>query len=332
MTFVVTGSAGFLGANLVQDLLVRGETVYGIDDLSRPGSRKNAEYLRSTLGFETNQVDVTDYKSVTEFLSSVENLQTVVHFAGQVSLVRSIEDPMRDFHINALGTVNVLEAVRHISPSATFIFSSSNKVYGALESVRIRKSATRYVAPDYLGGFVDGALPLQFDGPYSCSKGAADSYVVDYGATYGLRTFALRQSSIYGEFQNPTVDQGWLGFLVSEALAKRPIRLHGKGYQVRDLLYVKDFTRLIWEISHRQEVRGSVAMNIGGGPDNSLSIRELFSLLEEREIRPGKIEFGDERAYDQKLFISANSGAGKLFDWSPSVSIEVGLSRLLESL
>lgn len=237
---------------------------------------------------------------------------------------------MRDFQVNALGTLNVLEHVRLNSPDTVVMGMSSNKLYGDLSAVRIVEEPTRYVAPDWPRGF-DESLPMDFHGPYGCSKGVADQYLGDYSRTFGLRTASLRQSSVYGPHQHPRSDQGWVAHLLAEAVAGNPIQLNGVGKQVRDLLHASDLACLFVELAAASEPGVPLQVNVGGGPDRSLSILELFAWLEDRLGRPVAYATGPERPSDQKVFVSDNVSVSRATGWSPQVTVDQGLEALLEA-
>jgi CDP-paratose 2-epimerase len=207
---------------------------------------------------------------------------------------------------------------------------SSNKVYGDLAGVKTEEQATRYVVPDWPNGF-DESLPLEFHGPYGCSKGVADQYLGDYARTYGMKTASLRQSSVYGPHQHPRSDQGWVAHLVGEAVRGRQIQLNGIGKQVRDLLHARDLARLFVLLAEQVEPSTVNQVNVGGGPENALSILELFEWLASN----GGVEVdyltGDERPSDQKVFVSDNRKVGGLTGWSPEISLDQGLVELLEA-
>ena len=195
MRWLVTGGAGFIGTNLVSHLIGSGHEAIILDDMSRAGVEANASFLYDEFGVDICCVDVADAAGVAEFFADNGPFDAVAHLAGQVSLMASIDDPVRDFEVNARGTLNILEMVRVRSPETCVIGMSSNKAYGDLHQVRIVEESMRYVAPEWPRGF-DESLPLDFHGPYGCSKGAADQYLADYSRTYGLRTASLRQSSV----------------------------------------------------------------------------------------------------------------------------------------
>ncbi|MDI1288603.1 MAG: NAD-dependent epimerase/dehydratase family protein, partial [bacterium] len=225
----------------------------------------------------------------------------------------------------------ILEHVRLRSPETVVLGMSSNKVYGDLTQLRYAEQPTRYVALDYPNGFGED-LPLAFHGPYGCSKGTADQYLADYGRMFNLRTASLRQSSVYGPHQHPRSDQGWVAHLVEEALAGRTIRLNGVGKQVRDLLHATDLARLFVQLAATAQPGVGHQINVGGGVANSLSILELFSWLEESADTLVAYETGSPRPSDQLVFISDNVTVSGLTGWTPGVSVEAGITALLESI
>ena len=330
MRWLVTGAAGFIGTNLVKHLIEQGNHVIALDDFSRDGVLRNRDYLLNTFDLEIKRVDITDTELLYATLKACDSIDAVAHLAGQVSLLASIEDPIRDFEINARGTLNLLDWIRTDSPNTAMISMSSNKVYGDLADVRIEELPTRYSAPDFPFGF-DEHTPLDFHGPYGCSKGASDQYVADYARIYGLRTASLRQSSVYGPFQHPRSDQGWVAHLVSEALAGHAIRLNGIGKQVRDLLHAEDLSRLFVSLENVLTPGNGYQLNVGGGPRQTLSLLELFEWLEQEAGVTPKFEPGPERPSDQKVYVSDIRRVIDLTGWSPSIGVAEGLERLVGS-
>ena len=330
MRWLVTGGVGFIGTNLVDHLMQQGHDVVLLDDMSRGGVEANAAFLADRHGVEPALIDVADGAALERFLAGQDPFDAIAHLAGQVSLMASIEDPMRDFQVNALGTLNVLEHVRLHSPGTVVMGMSSNKLYGDLSAVRIVEEPTRYVAPDWPRGF-DESLPMDFHGPYGCSKGVADQYLGDYARTYGLRTASLRQSSVYGPHQHPRSDQGWVAHLLAEAVAGNPIQLNGVGKQVRDLLHATDLARLFERLAEAAQPGAPLQVNVGGGPDRTLSILELFAWLEERLGRPVEYATGPERPSDQKVFVSDNVSVSRTTGWEPRVTVDEGLTALLDA-
>lgn len=332
--FLVTGGAGFLGANMAAEVLARGESLAIIDNLSRTGARENLEWLHERGEFEFHHLDVRDATGVNVVLRDFDP-DVVFHLAGQVAMTTSIEDPRSDFEINAVGSFNVLEGVREFCPDAVVVYSSTNKVYGDLSQVSYEEQATRWVASQYEDGFDEG-LPLSFHGPYGCSKGAADQYMIDFSRVYGLRTVVFRHSSIFGERQFSTYDQGWIGWFISEALARRrgvetgPLDVSGDGKQVRDVLFAPDAVRCYFSaVDHIDRTSGEV-FNIGGGMANSLSLLELFAILEDELDVELAVRHRNWRAGDQKVFVANIAKAKKLLDWKPRVAAGDGVRKMLE--
>jgi CDP-paratose 2-epimerase len=163
----------------------------------------------------------------------------IIHYAGQVTVTTSVQNPRGDFEDNALGTFNALEAARLSGSNPIFLYASTNKVYGGMEHIGLVETESRYAYRDYPQGISED-FPLDFHSPYGCSKGAGDQYVRDYARIYGLRTVVFRQSSIYGPRQFGIEDQGWLAWFIIAAITGKPITIYGDGKQVRDVLYIDD--------------------------------------------------------------------------------------------
>ncbi len=328
MKIFITGGAGFIGANCADHFLTQGHSVTIFDNFSRTGSQPNIEWLRERHGGRQLAIikgDIRDYQTL---FDEIGGSDVVIHLASQVAVTLSVQNPREDFEINALGTFNVLEAVRHHCPEAVFLYASTNKVYGGMEAVRIEEKGTRYIYKDYARGIPE-SYPLDFHSPYGCSKGSGDQYTRDYARIYGLRTITLRQSCIYGQRQFGVEDQGWAAHFVIAAVMGRPISIYGNGKQVRDLLHVSDLIRAYeLSISQIDEISGEV-LNLGGGPDNTLSIwAEFQPLLESLAGRPIPVTKGDWRPGDQPVFVANIEKAADLLDWQPMVSPEEGISDL----
>lgn len=329
-TTLISGGAGFIGCNLADALLADGEPVIVFDNLSRKGSKANLEWLQSRHG-QALQFIEGDTRDFSALRQAVQGVQVIYHLAAQTAVTRSVVSPREDFEINAIGTLNVLEAARLQSTKPVVVYSSTNKVYGALESARVLEETTRYSLPDYPAG-VDESFPVDFHSPYGCSKGAADQYMRDYARIYGVPTIVFRQSCIYGQRQFGVEDQGWVAWFVIASILGYPISIYGNGKQIRDILNVKDLVRayrMAVKAIHRTS--GQI-YNIGGGPANALSIwTEFGNLLCDllgRELRPEKID--DWRPGDQPVFISNTNKAREDFGWEPLVSARDGVADLVK--
>jgi CDP-paratose 2-epimerase len=250
-------------------------------------------------------------------------------------MTTSMENPRFDFETNVVGGHNLLESVRRWAPEAVVLYSSTNKVYGDLEQLAFRETETRYVAQGHEQGFTE-ELPLDFRSPYGCSKGAVDQYMLDYARSFGLRTIVFRHSSIFGGRQFSTYDQGWVGWFVRQALEtvreprREPFTISGNGKQVRDVLFAPDLVRCYFGAVERADQAKGQAFNIGGGPENSYSLLELFRFLEGElnvKLRWRELPW---RHSDQKVFIACNAKATKAFGWAPELRKEDCVRRMID--
>lgn len=329
MRWLVTGGAGFIGANTARRLLTEGQEVVVFDNLSRPGSPRNLAWLQEGGGRLTFvRGDVRDAAGLRAALSDHAPIDVILHFAAQVAVTTSVSDPRLDFEINALGTFNLLEAVRGLRLDPVLLFTSTNKVYGALAQHAVVEQPTRYVYASLSQGVAEGT-PLDFYSPYGCSKGAADQYVRDYHRIYGLRTIVFRNSCIYGTRQFGIEDQGWLAWFAIAAVLGRPITIYGDGRQVRDVLFIDDLVEAMLRAVRHPETAGKV-YNIGGGPSRALSVWAEFGPMLERLLGHAvPVTYQDWRPGDQKIYISDISQASRDLDWTPKVDVEDGVGRMV---
>lgn len=328
MKVLVTGGCGFIGTNLVMDRLRRGDHVRVLDNCARSGAELNWNFLglqASPPDLELVRGDVRDYQEVE---AAVDGADVIFHLAAQVAVTSSVESPRADFEANALGTLNVLEAARTASSPPAVVYSSTNKVYGALSQFPIAKADQRYEFEGLPLG-VDEATQLEFHSPYGCSKGTADQYTLDYARIYGLHTAVFRQSCIYGPMQYGNEDQGWVAHFVRAALRNEPITIFGDGYQVRDVLFVDDLIAAYdLALQHLTDQTSGRAYNIGGGSAHSVSLRECIDVLRGL-VGHVAVEFSDWRPGDQRVYISDVRRVQQELGWSPSTSFENGLAQLV---
>lgn len=333
MQILITGGCGFLGSNLAKYLANKQNSIIVFDNLSRLGARENLQWLQEDQLVEFVFGDIRDQKSVEKLFEKYKP-DFVLHLAGQVAMTTSIENPRLDFETNALGTLNVLEAIRKKSPSTKLIYSSTNKVYGDFQGIRFLETETRYIAEGYEDGF-DEALPLEFHSPYGCSKGAADQYIQDYSRIFGLEVVVFRHSSMLGGRQFSTYDQGWVGWFVTKALEqkngiKEPFTIAGNGKQVRDLLHADDMCMLYTtSIEQFDKIAGN-CFNIGGSVDNSFSILELLNVLQKRLNTELHYKQISTRKSDQKVFIANINKINSLIGWKPEINKNEALERMIE--
>ncbi len=326
---LITGGAGFIGSNLADKLLSLGRPVVIFDSFSRPGVEENVRWLRAAHGdgLETVIGDVRDPELLRPV---VERTGTVFHFAAQVAVTTSLDDPAADFEVNARGTLNVLEALRECGRTGPFIFTSTNKVYGKLDDVELRRDATRYVPRDSLIDTlgISERWPLEFHSPYGCSKGAADQYVLDYARVFGLEALVFRMSCIYGPHQFGTEDQGWIAHFLIQALEGQPLTIYGDGRQVRDALFVADLVDAFLRAEAHAAGLAGKAFNIGGGSENTLSLLELIDLIATLENRRPEAHFERWRTADQRYYVSDTRRFSAATGWRPTVAVREGVWRL----
>lgn len=332
-TSVITGGAGFIGTNLAGRLLREGRRVVVLDDLSRAGVRANLAWLRAAHG-DGLQVEIGDVRDATTVRRAVAGAEQVFHLAAQVAVTTSVTDPVADFAINLVGTLNVLEELRRLASPPPLLFTSTNKVYGGLGDVTVEQRGERH-EPDlatlrYHG--VGEDRPLDFCSPYGCSKGGADQYVLDYAKSYGLPTVVFRMSCIYGPHQCGNEDQGWVAHFLMQAMAGRPITLFGDGRQVRDVLFVDDLLDAMLLAVEGIDRLGGRAYNIGGGPGSTVSLLELLDLVAALEGRCPEIGFGPWRIGDQRWYVSDTRRFAEASGWAPKVTVAEGVARLHEWL
>lgn len=329
MRWLITGGAGFIGSNAAHRLSELGHDVVVFDNLSRSGTAINLRWLQDHASVEFIEGDVRDYASLSSVLKGPSRIDVVLHLAGQVAVTTSIADPRHDFEVNAGGTFNVCEAVRCHSPESILLNASTNKVYGNLASLRTEKAGQRYRFAEGISGVTEDQ-PVDYHSPYGCSKGVADAYVHDYARIYGLRTVNFRQSCIYGRRQFGIEDQGWVAWFAIAATLERPITIFGDGMQARDLLFVDDLVECYLAAVQNIEAAAGESFNIGGGPENTLSLLELIHLLERRLGRPLKLTYSDWRSGDQPLFVCDVAKARRLLRWQPTTSAQTGVEILLD--
>jgi CDP-paratose 2-epimerase len=329
MKILITGGAGFIGVNSAKYFARQGHRIVIFDNLSRKGSNQNLEWIKSEYEIEFFKGDLRKFVDLVDVFNYNGKFDLILHFAAQVAVTNSVVDPYEDFEINALGTFNLLEATRRYSQDATFIYSSTNKVYGEMEDLNIIEKEGRYMYRDLSEG-VDESRNLDFHSPYGCSKGAADQYCRDYHRIYGLKTIVLRQSCIYGYRQFGVEDQGWVAWFCIASALEKPITIYGDGKQIRDVLFIDDLIRA-FELAYinRRKSAGKI-YNIGGGPENTMSLHELIDLLEQKKGIKIPISYDDWRPGDQRVFVGNIGKAKKELGWEPSVSPVEGVEKLYQ--
>ena len=326
---LVTGGAGFIGTNLADRLLGEGERVRIVDNLSRPGVERNLEWLRERHG-ERFEVIQGDLRAPSVAARGIKGVDSVFHLAAQVAVTTSLADPVLDFDVNLVGTLNLLEAARAQERAPAFLFTSTNKVYGGLEDVELHDGGHRYepVASAIRRSGISESRPLDFCTPYGCSKGAADQYVLDYARSFGLPATVLRMSCVYGPHQCGNEDQGWVAHFAIRALEGKPITLYGDGRQVRDVLYVEDLVEALLVAREKIDALSGRAYNMGGGPENAVSLLEVIERIGELHGAAPEVGFGPWRQGDQRYYATDARRFQEDTGWRPRVGAEEGIERL----
>ena len=324
---LITGGAGFIGTNLAARLAASSVPVLIYDNLSRPGVARNLAWLRATYG-DAVTVEIADVRDALALRAATARASAVFHFAAQVAVTTSLADPGQDFAVNAAGTFNLLEALRACANPLPLVFTSTNKVYGAIDDLALENRAKRYAPAAGRPFGIDETRPLDFHSPYGCSKGAADQYVLDYARSYGLPAVVFRMSCIYGPHQRGTEDQGWVAHFLLRALADAPITIYGDGHQVRDILYVDDLIDAFLLAQRRMDRLRGQAFNIGGGSANTTSLIELIDRIALLHGRRPKVDYGAWRTGDQKYYVSDTAKFGRATAWRPRVTADEGVARL----
>lgn len=329
MKILITGGAGFIGANLAAYYLKQGNTVTVLDNLSRKNVIENVKWLETInpSNFKLVTQDIRNYDGIKEV---VKKQDVIFHEAAQTAVTTSLIHPRYDFEENALGTFNVLEAVREKNPETILFYASTNKVYGGLDDLKLRATEFRY-QPASLAA-ISETRPLDFHTPYGCSKGTADQYVRDYSRSYKIKTVVFRQSCIYGEHQFGVEDQGWVAHFTSQVIKGLPITIYGNGKQVRDLLFIDDLVAGYDKALKAIDKTAGQVFNMGGGLNHTASLLEVITFLEKIKGSPLDLSYRKTRNGDQKYYVSDITKAKKVFGWTPKISVDKGINRLYKWL
>jgi CDP-paratose 2-epimerase len=330
---LVTGGAGFIGSNIADRLASEGYDVHVFDALSRPGVERNLDWLTGKHGrrIRFTHGDVRDEASVG---AAAAESQAVFHMAAQVAVTTSLVSPREDFDINVRGTLHLLDALRTAGRRIPVIFASTNKVYGDLADLDFQLEGERYepIDADVCAYGIGEARPLDFHTPYGCSKGAADQYVLDYARSYGLPAAVIRMSCIYGQRQMGTEDQGWVAHFLIRALEGEQITLYGDGAQVRDILDVRDAVDAYMAVWTNIDRIAGRAFNLGGGPANAVSLRQLMRHIAELNGHEPDVSYSDWRAGDQRYFVADTRAIRRELGLAPARDWREGVASLADWL
>jgi CDP-paratose 2-epimerase len=280
------------------------------------------------------RIEAADVQDPHVLRHAVDRASQVFHFAAQVAVTTSLTNAIHDFEVNARGTLNLLEAIRAQDDPPPLVFTSTNKVYGGLPDVKLRVRDNRYEPEDDVTRKqgISEARPLDFHSPYGCSKGTADQYVIDYARTFGLPAVVFRMSCIYGPHQFGNEDQGWVAHFLIRALQGQPITIYGDGMQVRDILFVDDLVDAFLLAQANMPKISGQPFNIGGGPENTISLIDLLDMIDELLGQRAPTRFGAWRPGDQRYYVSNHHKMWAATGWRPKVGVADGVRRLFEWL
>jgi CDP-paratose 2-epimerase len=323
---LVTGGAGFIGSNLADRLARMGHRVLVFDSLARAGVEENLAWLRRRHGERITPI-IADIRDRAALAEAAGQAGAVFHFAAQVAVTTSMQDPREDFEINLLGTFHLLEVLRRRAAPPPLLFASTNKVYGNLGGIAVMDDGARYrpADPALATHGIGEDRPLDFHTPYGCSKGAADQYVLDYARSFGLPASVLRMSCIYGRRQRGTEDQGWVAHFLLRVMQGQPITIYGDGRQVRDVLWIDDAVEAYIAAWQRIEAVRGQAFNLGGGTANAVTLLQVIARIEAVLGRKPALRFEDWRPGDQRYFVAdtrrlrAALGLGAPRDWRSGI-------------
>lgn len=335
MKILVTGGAGLVGSHCAEFFALKDDEVIVLDNLMRSqlfGYAKesveyNWNYLAKFKNIKRIKGDVRNDSDVRKAIG--KEVDVVIHTAGQPGVPSSVRMPKEDFDINAFGTLNVLECLRQISPEAVFLYTSTNKVYGEnVDKIPLKELDKRYIYDGVIGVSEEMSTDLTGHTPYGTSKLTGDLYTQEYGHIYRMKTGVFRCSCIYGTRQFGFEDQGWVAWFIIATLFNKPITIYGNGKQVRDMLYVDDLVDA-FEKFINSDIKTGV-FNIGGGPDNTISLLEFLDELENLTGKKSEVNFADWRPSDQKVYISDTSKLERALNWKSKVSVKEGIKRLTQ--
>lgn len=340
MRLLVTGSSGLIGSEVVSNFADLGNTVFGIDNNMRADffgpqgdTRWNQARLQRRHGnFRHLELDIRDRAGVLACLDEVRP-DVVVHAAAQPSHDLAATRPFDDFDVNAVGTLNLLEATRRSAPDAIFVYMSTNKVYGdAPNEIRLKELPTRweYDDPAFANGIPESFRTDQSKHSlFGASKLAADAMVQEYGRYFGMKSCCLRGGCLTGPGHSGVELHGFLSYLVKVNLEGGVYKVFGyKGKQVRDNIHSLDVARFI--AAFCENPRCGEVYNIGGGRPNSCSILEAFKAVEALTSKPMCYEYVEKnREGDHICYISDLS---KMRTHYPSWDISVPLPRIFEEI
>ena len=337
---VVTGSSGLIGSAVVEYFATTGHHVIGIDNNMREvffgehGSTRSTQrsLQESFRTFEHRELDIRDRETVDQVMADIRPA-AIVHTAAQPSHDRAAAIPFLDFEVNALGTLNLLEAARRHCPESPFVHLSTNKVYGDRpNTMPLIEQETRWDFDGALQGIgIDESMSIDQTkhSLFGASKASGDLLVQEYGRYFGMPTVCLRGGCLTGSHHKGVELHGFLSYLVKTNLEERTYRIYGyQGKQVRDNIHAHDVAAFISAFIEAPRV--AEVYNIGGGYENTVSILEAFSLIESLSGKPMHYEYVDEARIGDHIVYYSN--LAKMRNHYPAWSITWSLEEVFEDL
>lgn len=331
MKVLVTGGCGFIGSHVCEFYIRKGADVVSYDNMTKYELARTGYATDEARGYHWTflenlgvQMVRGDVKNFEQLFDATAGCDYIVHTAAQPAMTISIENPRLDFSTNLLGTFNVLEAARRLK--IPMVYCCTIHVYGNKINDELTEAEKRYVLElpeiDENHPIVEGTLT-----PLHASKRAAELYVQTFIDTYGVEAASFRLTGLYGPRQFGGEDHGWVANFAIRSVLCWPIRIFGTGKQVRDILFATD----VAEAFHAfYEARKPGIYNIGGGFKNSISLLECIDLLTEIIGKRPEVQFEPGRLGDLRYFVCNYQKARNNFGWTPKVSPQEGVSRLVE--
>jgi len=330
-TILITGVGGFVGSNIAEYYIRKGDKVIGIDNLTKHELIKTGYKVNESREFIWNnlkkigvELHLRDIRNPFIEKHMYQDIDYIVNCAAQPAMTISIEKPDLDLNVNVLGTLNLLELARKLD--IPILLFSTIHVYGTGINNEIEEGKTRYIrnpveiseSHEILTGILT---------PLHASKRAMEIYGKTYTDTYGLRVGIFRATGMYGSKQFGGEDHGWVANFCIRNIMEYPITIFGTGKQVRDILYIDDVNRAIDAYYKNSNVSG--IFNIGGGEDTMISLIECIKLIEEITGKKSNIQYKPERKGDLRYFVCDNSRAFISLNWKPSIKPKEGITKLV---
>jgi CDP-paratose 2-epimerase len=340
MKVLVTGSCGLIGSESVRYYDRRAELVVGIDNNMRAeffGPDGDTTWVKKKLETECRNykhlaVDIRDREKIDEIISELKP-ELIIHCAAQPSHDLAARMPFVDFDVNAVGTLNLLEATRRCAPEAVFIFMSTNKVYGdGPNRIKIKELGVRwdYDDQEYLNG-VPETFPIDqsLHSLFGASKVAADILVQEYGRYFGMKTVSFRGGCLTGPMHSGAELHGFLSYLFKAALTGRRYTIYGyKGKQVRDQIHSVDVIQAFDEF-YKNPKCGAV-YNLGGGKENSVSILECIGKVEQLIGKKIEYEYSDQNRIGDHICYYSDLSKMKMH--YPNWDVSIKLDQIFEEI